>query len=81
VACFADPGLDQQMRLRILADKLLVISQRFSGIPPSRSFALAAGIGQLLSCNAFPPTQESRPLARNPDSPSSGQPEKFWGKS
>ena len=47
-AYFAATFLGQQMRLRIL-DKLLIISQRFFGIPPFRFSALADGIRQILS--------------------------------
>ncbi len=35
-ACFAATYLGQQMKLRILTERLLVISQRFFGIPPFR---------------------------------------------
>ena len=31
------------MKLRILCEKLLIISQRFFGIPPFRFYALADG--------------------------------------
>lgn len=37
--------LGQQMKLRILCEKLLIISQRFFGIPPFRFYALADGLG------------------------------------
>jgi hypothetical protein len=36
--------LGQQMKLRILSERRLVISQRFFGIPPFRFYALADGI-------------------------------------
>ena len=58
-AYFAATYLGQQMKLRILAEKLLVISQRFFGIPPFRFYALADGIRCLLSGSAFQPPQES----------------------
>lgn len=37
------------MKLRILCEKLLIISQRFFGIPLFRFYALADGIKTLLS--------------------------------
>ena len=37
------------MKLRILCEKLLIISQRFFGIPPFRFYALADGIKKILS--------------------------------
>ena len=63
-AYFAATYLGQQMKLRILAEKLLVISQRFFGIPPFRFYALADGIRRLLSGSAFRPPQESPPNAQ-----------------
>jgi hypothetical protein len=48
-AYFAATFLGQQMKLRILCEKLLIISQRFFGIPPFRFYALADGIRQILS--------------------------------
>jgi len=63
-AYFAATYLGQQMKLRILAEKLLVISQRFFGIPPLRFYALADGIRRLLSGNAFRQPQESPPDAQ-----------------
>lgn len=35
--------------MRILCEKLLIISQRFFGIPPFRFYALADGIQRILS--------------------------------
>jgi hypothetical protein len=61
------------MKLRILTEKLLVISQRFFGIPPFRFYALADGIRRVLCGSTFLPPQES-PRARSSNSPSSGQP-------
>jgi len=60
-AYFAATYLGQQMKLRILAEKLLVISQRFFGIPPFRFYALADRIRRLLSGSAFQPPQEPPP--------------------
>ena len=39
--------------LRIFTEKLLVIFQRFFGIPPFRFYALADGIRRVLSGGAF----------------------------
>jgi hypothetical protein len=54
-AYFAATFLGQQMKLRILCEKLLVISQRFFGIPPFRFYALADGIRQILSQTTITP--------------------------
>jgi hypothetical protein len=48
-AYFAATFLGQKLKLRILCEKLLIISQRFFGIPPFRFYALADGIKKLLS--------------------------------
>ena len=58
-AYFAATYLGQKMKLRILSEKLLVISQRFFGIPPFRFYALADGIRRLLSGSAFPRNTKS----------------------
>jgi hypothetical protein len=63
-AYFAATFLGQKMKLRILTEKLLVISQRFFGIPPFRFYALAEGIRRLLSGSAFQPRQKSPPDAQ-----------------
>ena len=63
-AYFAATFLGQKMKLRILTEKLLVISQRFFGIPPFRFYALADGIRRLLSGSAFQPNQKSPPDAQ-----------------
>ena len=60
-AYFAATFLGQQLKLRILTEKLLVISHRFFGIPPFRLYALADGIRRIPSGSAFQPTQESPP--------------------
>jgi len=52
-AYFAATFLGQKMKLRILCEKLLIISQRFFGIPPFRFYALADGIRRILSPAAF----------------------------
>lgn len=56
-AYFAATFLGQQMKLRILCEKLLVISQRFFGIPPFRFYALADGIRQILSQTTITPPE------------------------
>jgi len=48
-AYFAATFLGQKMKLRILCEKLLIISQRFFGIPPFRFYALADGIRNVLA--------------------------------
>ena len=55
VAYFAATFLGQQMKLRILCEKLLIISHRFFGIPPFRFYALADGIRRILSQGTFSP--------------------------
>ena len=55
MAYFAATFLGQQMKLRILCEKLLIISQRFFGIPPFRFYALADGIRRILSGATFSP--------------------------
>ncbi len=58
-AYFAATFLGQKMKLRILCEKLLIISQRFFGIPPFRFYALADGIKNILSqTSPSPPEQE-----------------------
>jgi hypothetical protein len=54
-AYFACTFLGQKMKLRLLTEKLLIISLRFFGIPPFRFYALAEGIRKVLS-KAPPPT-------------------------
>lgn len=56
-AYFAATFLGQQMKLRILCEKLLIISQRFFGIPPFRFYALADGIRRILSQTTFSPPE------------------------
>ena len=52
-AYFAATFLGQKMKLRIPSEKLLIISQRFFGIPPFRFYALADGIRRILSASVF----------------------------
>jgi hypothetical protein len=59
-AYFAATFLGQKMKLRIVCEKLLIISQRFFGIPPFRFYALADGIKKILSQTTFSPPE--RPL-------------------
>jgi len=56
-AYFAATFLGQQMKLRILCEKLLIISQRFFGIPPFRFYALADGIRQILAQASLSPPE------------------------
>jgi len=57
-AYFAATFLGQKLKLRILCEKLLIISQRFFGIPPFRFYALADGIKNILSlCTPNPPAE------------------------
>ncbi len=60
-AYFAATFLGQKMKLRILCEKLLIISQRFFGIPPFRFYALADGIKRILSQTSFDPPQQTPP--------------------
>ena len=54
-AYFAAVFLGQKLKLRLLAEKLLIISLRFFGIPPFRFYALAEGIRKALG-QGRPPT-------------------------
>jgi hypothetical protein len=56
-AYFAATFLGQKMKLRILCEKLLIISQRFFGIPPFRFYALADGIKRILAQTSPDPHQ------------------------
>lgn len=60
-AYFAATFLGQKMKLRILCEKLLIISQRFFGIPPFRFYALADGIKNILSQTSPDPPEEPLP--------------------
>ena len=60
-AYFAATLLGQKMKLRILCEKLPIISQRFFGIPPFRFYALADGIKRILSGTSFDPPQQTPP--------------------
>ncbi|MBI4463722.1 MAG: transposase [Acidobacteria bacterium] len=59
-AYFATTFLGQKMKLKILCEKLLIISRRFFGIPPFRFYALADGIQRLLFRSA-PPIDDEPP--------------------
>jgi len=48
-AYFAATFLGQKLKLKILCERLLIISLRFFGIPPFRFYALADGIRRVLS--------------------------------
>jgi hypothetical protein len=58
-AYFAATFLGQKMKLRILCEKLLIVSQRFFGIPPFRFYALADAIKRILAQTSphHPPQQ------------------------
>ncbi len=60
-AYFAATFLGQKMKLRILCEKLLIISQRFFGIPPFRFYALADGIKNILSQTSPSPPEQQPP--------------------
>ena len=60
-AYFAATFLGQKMKLRILCEKLLIISHRFFGIPPFRFYALADGISNVLSQTSPDPAEPSSP--------------------
>ena len=60
-AYFAAVFLGQKMKLRILCEKLLIISQRFFGIPPFRFYALADGIKNILSQSSPGPPEQPTP--------------------
>jgi hypothetical protein len=60
-AYFAATFLGQKMKLRILCEKLPIISQRFFGIPPFRFYALADGIKNILSQTSPSPPEKSLP--------------------
>jgi hypothetical protein len=63
-AYFAVTFLGQHMKLRILCEKLLIISQRFFGIPPFRFYALADGIRRILSQATFTPQNNRQAQTR-----------------
>jgi len=57
-AYFAATFLGQKLKLKILCEKLLIISRRFFGIAPFRFYALANGIKQLpAGCSPSPPVE------------------------
>jgi hypothetical protein len=62
-AYFAATFLGQKLKLKILCEKLPIISQRFLGIPPFRFYALADGIKKILSrCTPSPPVEPPQEL-------------------
>ena len=61
VAYFAAAFLGQQMKLRILCEKLLIISQRFFGVPPFRFYARAEGIRRVLAPGRLQPARTATP--------------------
>jgi hypothetical protein len=57
-AYFAATFLGQKLKLKILCEKLLIISRRFFGIPPFRFYALADGVKHILTgCGPSPPAE------------------------
>jgi len=54
VAYFAATFLGQKLKLKLLCEKLLIISRRFFGIPPFRFYALADAIRHVLSHSSPP---------------------------
>jgi hypothetical protein len=60
-AYFATTFLGQKLKLKILCEKLLIISRRFFGIPPFRFYALADGIKQMLAGGRPSPQAEEPP--------------------
>jgi hypothetical protein len=60
-AQFAATFLGHKMKLRILCEKLLIISHRFFGIPPFRFYALADGIKKILSQTSPSPPEKPFP--------------------
>lgn len=60
-AFFAATFLGQKMKLRLLCRELLVISQRFFGIPPFRFYALSDGIKRILFPASLDPPAPSPP--------------------
>ena len=60
-AYFAATFLGQKLKLKILCEKLLIISRRFFGIPPFRFYALADGIKHILAGYGPSPPAESPP--------------------
>jgi Transposase DDE domain len=60
-AYFAATFLGQKTKLRILCERLLLISQRFFGIPPFRFYALADAIKKILSQTSPSPPERVPP--------------------
>ena len=60
-AYFAATFLGQKLKLKILCEKLLIISRRFFGIPPFRFYALADGIRTVLTGSRPTSPPESPP--------------------
>jgi hypothetical protein len=56
-AYFAATFLGRHMKLRILCERLPIISQRFFGVQPFRFHALADGIRQVLSHAVLTPPE------------------------
>jgi hypothetical protein len=63
-AYFAATFLGQKRKLRIVCEKLLILSQRFFGIPPFRFYALADGIKKILSQTTLSPPEKRLPSSQ-----------------
>ena len=68
------------MKLRILCDRLLIISQRFFGIPPFRFYALADGIKNVLT-RTCPDLLAQPPPSRQLELMFGWEGQKTWGNS
>jgi hypothetical protein len=60
-AYFVATFLGQKTKLRILCERLLILSQRFFGIPPFRFYALADAIKKILSQTSPSPPERVPP--------------------
>jgi hypothetical protein len=60
-AYFVATFLGQKAKLRILCERLLILSQRFFGIPPFRFYALADAIKKILSQTSPSPPERVPP--------------------
>jgi hypothetical protein len=63
-AYFAASFLGQKGKLRLLCEKLLILSRRFFAIPPFRFYALADGIKKILSQTTFRPPEKPPPSSQ-----------------
>jgi Transposase DDE domain len=63
-AYFAASFLGQKRKLRLLCEKLLILSRRFFAIPPFRFYVLADGIKKILSQTTFHPPEKPPPSSQ-----------------